>query len=158
MLRNFWNRPLGSKLILLLSVVMLGLYVAAPWQRTCNVTSASEAICGYRFSWQGHSSGKLIAIFTVALIVWELLPIVIPRLSMRGWSTAIVTALLAAGLVLTTLVKLITDNEFQLVWAWVAFGVAVAILVLALLRVRHRWAHRGEADDAPVQQVTAAAP
>lgn len=140
-MRSFWSRPLGSKIILVLSVVMLGVYVAAPWQRTCNVTG-TETICGYRFAWQGHDSGALMGLFALAIVVWELLPVVFGRLSMRGWPTAVVTALLALGLSVSTLAKLIVDNEFQLIWAWVAFGLTLVILVTAILRVRFRWDHR----------------
>ncbi|MGL6280392.1 MAG: hypothetical protein ACRC50_12660 [Gaiella sp.] len=140
-MRRFWNRPLGSKVILVLSVVMLLVYLAVPWQRTCNVTG-TETICGYRFAWQGHDSGLLMGLFAVGLVVWELLPIVIPRLSMRGWPAAVVTLLLALGLSVVTLAKLIVDNEFQIIWAWVAFGLTLVILVTAILRVRFRWERR----------------
>jgi hypothetical protein len=42
------------------------------------------------------------------------------------------------------LLKLIKDNEFQTVWAWVAFSMALAIMLVALLRVRFRWGTRHE--------------
>jgi Na+/melibiose symporter-like transporter len=76
------------------------------------------------------------------LIVWELLPIMLPRLSMRGWPTAVISALLAIAVALFTLLKTINDNEFQTGWAWVGLGIALAIALTALLRVRFRWRTR----------------
>lgn len=139
--RRFWDRPLGSKLVLVLSSVMLVLFVVTPWQRTCNVTG-TDTICGYRFAWQGHDSGWLIGLFALLLVAWEVLPILVPRLSMLGWPSAAMTVLLAFGLVVVTLTKLIVDNEFQLEAAWAAFGVALLVLVTAVVRVRHRWDSR----------------
>jgi hypothetical protein len=81
--------------------------------------------------------------------VFELLPVLWPRLSMRGWPTAVITAILGVGLALCTLVKLIEDNEFQTRWAWVGFAIALFVMLVALLRVRHRWGIRGRDAEAP---------
>jgi hypothetical protein len=144
--RNAWNRPLGSKLILILSLVLLGLFIVAPWQRPCQVRNdpTQPLICGRTFAWEGSDVGLYAMALVAIILFWELLPVFVARLSMRGWPAAIVTAALSALLVLCTLIKLIKDNEFQTGWAWIALGVAVAILVIACLRVRYRWTHRGE--------------
>ena len=145
-MRNVWHRPLGSRLILLLSVVLLCLFIVVPWQRPCQVRNdpSQPLICGRTFAWEGSDVGLYAMALVAIILFWELLPVFIPKLSMRGWPTAIVTAALAALLVLCTLIKLIKDNEFQTGWAWISLGVAIAILVIACLRVRHRWIHRGE--------------
>ena len=145
-MRNVLDRPLGSKLILLLSLVLLGLFIVAPWQRPCQVRNdpSQPLICGRTFAWEGSDVGLYAMALVAIILFWELLPVFVPRLSMRGWPAAIVTAGLSALLVLCTLIKLIKDNEFQTGWAWIALGVAVAILVIACLRVRWRWTHRGE--------------
>ena len=145
-MRNVWHRPLGSKLILLLSLALLCLFIVAPWQRPCHVRNdpTQPLICGRTFAWEGSDTGIYAVALVCIILFWELLPVFVPKLSMRGWPTAIVTAALAALLVLCTLIKLIKDNEFQTGWAWISLGVAVAILVVACLRVRHRWIHRGE--------------
>jgi hypothetical protein len=144
-MRRFWNRPLGSKLILLLSIAFL-LEMIAPWQRVCAITSGGDdpRVCGWKSAYTGSDFGLYAAGFGVALIVWELLPIFIPRLGMRSWLPAIVTFLLAVGLVLCTIVKMITDNEFQTIWAWIGLAITLAILVTAVMRVRYRWGHRHE--------------
>ena len=146
-MRKFWDRPLGSKVILLLSAAFL-VELALPWQRICAVTSGDEPrICGWRTGYEGSNYGGYAAIFAGAILVWELIPVVIPRLSMRGWPAAIVTAILSTALAVCVLLKLITDNEFQQIWAWVGFGIALAIMLTAWLRVRYRWGLRGKPDE-----------
>src|SRR4029453_17475475 len=88
-----------------------------------------------------------MALLAVPIVIWELLPVIWPRLSMRGWPTATITAVLGVALVVATLVKMIDDNEFQTVWAWVGLAIALGIMFLALIRVRYRWGTRGR--DAP---------
>ena len=90
----------------------------------------------------GTEFGVYAAIFAVAILVWELLPVLIRWLSMRGWTTAIVTVLLSVGLAVCTLVKMIIDNEFQTGWAWIGFAIALAIMLTAMIRVRFRWETR----------------
>jgi hypothetical protein len=140
--RRYWNRPLGSKLILLLSAAFL-FEMLAPWQRVCAVTSGDEPrICGWRTGYEGTDFGLYAAIFAAAILVWELLPVLIARFSMRGWSTAVITAILSVGLVVCTLVKLIKDNEFQTIWAWIGLAIALVIMLTAMIRVRFRWETR----------------
>ena len=153
-MRRFWDRPAGSKAIFLLSLLTFVAFLVVPWQRTCNVTG-KDTICGYRFSWQGNNSGWLIGAFALGLVIWELLPMLAPRLSMRGWQPATVTVGLAIGLLLATLVKMITDNEFQLAWVWGLLGIALAILAIAILSLRRRWNHRRDAATSPTPPPTA---
>ncbi len=151
-MRGFWDRPLGSKLIILLSVALL-IEMVAPWQRICAVQSGDDPrICGWRTAYEGTSWGIYAALLAVAILVWELLPVVIPKLGMRGWQTAIVTALLSIALSVCVLFKLVTDNEFQTIWAWIGFAIALAITATALIRVKHRWGMRGEHHAEPVPQ------
>jgi hypothetical protein len=141
-MREFWDRPIGSKLILVLSAALL-IEMGAPWQRICATTSGDEPrICGWRTGYEGSNFGLYAALLAVAILAWEVLPILIPKLSMRGWTTAIVTALLGVALALSVLIKVIKDNEFQTTWAWVGLGVAAATALTALLRVRFRWGTR----------------
>ena len=148
-MRSFWNRPLGSKLILLLSLALL-LEMLAPWQRICAASGTNaDNICGWRTAYSGSSFGTYAGLLAGAIVVWELLPVLLPRLSMRGWSTAIVTAILSVALVICVLVKMIEDNEFQTGWAWIGLALALAIMLIALIRVRHRWGTRHEHPVAP---------
>ena len=139
---NYWRRPLGAKLILLLAVAFL-LEMLAPWQRICAVTSeAGERTCGWRTAYEGSQFGTYMALLALAIVIWELLPVIWPRLSMRGWPTAVVTAILSVALVVCVLVKMIVDNEFQQIWAWIGLAIALAIMLTALIRVRFRWETR----------------
>ena len=146
---NYWQRPLGAKLILLLTLAFLA-ETLAPWQRVCAVTSeAGDRVCGWRTAYEGSQWGLYAALLAVAILIWESLPILAPRLSMRGCPTAIVTEILAVALALSTLVKLIKDNEFQTIWAWIGLALALAVMFTALIRVRYRWGIRGR--DRPPQ-------
>jgi len=140
MFRKYWDRPLGSKLILLGSIALL-IEMLTPWQRVCQTTSKGS-ICGWVTAYEGSNFGLYAALLAVAIVVWELLPILFPGLSMRGWPTALITAILAVALVVCVLVKMIVDNEFQQIWAWIGLAIALAIMLTALIRVRFRWETR----------------
>jgi hypothetical protein len=95
--RSFWHRPLGSKLIILLSAAFL-VEMLAPWTRVCVATGdVGSRKCGWTTGYEGSDFALYAALFALAILVWELLPILIPRFSMRGWPTAIVTAILGVG-------------------------------------------------------------
>ncbi len=143
MFRNYWDRPLGSKLILLLSLALL-IEMLAPWQRVCAITSDGDdpRVCGWRTAYEGSDWGVYAAILAVAIIVWELLPVLIPKLSMRGWPTAVITAILSVALAVCVVLKLISDNEFQQIWAWIGLAIAFGVMLTALIRVRFRWETR----------------
>jgi hypothetical protein len=112
-----------------------------PWQRVCQTTSKGS-ICGWVTAYEGSNFGLHAALLAVAIVVWELLPILFPGLSMRGWPTAVITAILSVALVVCVLVKMIVDNEFQQIWAWIGLAIALAIMLTALIRVRFRWETR----------------
>ena len=84
-------------------------------------------ICGWRTGYEGTEFGTYAAVLAGAILVWELLPVLAPRLSMRGWPAGSITAILGVALAVTTLVKLIEDNEFQTIWAWIGLALALAI-------------------------------
>ena len=126
-MRSFWNRPLGSKLIILFCGAFLVLTVF-PWQRPCQVTPDGR-LCGVVYSWSGF--GTWAGALAVSILVWELLPIVWPKLSMRGWPTAIITAILSVAFAVITLVKVIDDNNSQTRWAWVGLSLALATMPAA---------------------------
>ncbi|HEX5585388.1 hypothetical protein [Gaiella sp.] len=157
-MRRFWHRPLGSKLVLVCSLAFL-LVTFAPWQRPCAASGAGgENICGWRTAYSGSNFGTYAALLALAILVWELLPVLSPRLSMRGWPTAIVSAILGVALVVCVLVKMIDDNQFQTGWAWIGLALALATMLVALIRVRYRWGIRGRDRAAPAAPSTPQAP
>ena len=142
MFRRYWNRPLGAKLILLLALALL-LEMLAPWTRVCVATGEVGARkCGWTTAYEGSDFALYAALLALAVLVWELLPVLFPALSMRGWPTAVVTAILGAALAVCVLVKVIVDNEFQTGWAWIGLALALALMLTALIRVRFRWGTR----------------
>jgi hypothetical protein len=155
---SFWNRPLGSKLIILLSIAFVAISFA-PWQRPCAASGPTgENICGWRTAYSGSDFGTFAALLAIAILVWELLPIFAPRLSMRGWPTAVITAILGVALAICVLVKMIDDNQFQTGWAWIGLAVALATMLVALIRVRYRWSIRGREQPPPAVPATPPAP
>lgn len=142
MFRRYWSRPLGSKLILLLALALL-VEMLAPWTRVCVATGDVGARkCGWTTAYEGSDFALYAALLALAILLWELLPILAPKLSMRGWPTAVVTALLGVALAVCVLVKVIVDNEFQTGWAWIGLALALALMLTALIRVRFRWGTR----------------
>ena len=117
------------------SLVLSGAFLLemlAPWQRICAVTSGDEPrICGWRTGYEGRTSASTPR-SSPPRSSCGLLPILIPRLSMRGWPTAVVTACLSVALAVT-LVKLIHDNEFQTIWAWIGLALALGVMLTALI-------------------------
>jgi len=140
MFRRYWDRPLGSKVILFGCIALL-LEMLAPWQRVCQTTS-DGSIGGWVTAYEGSNFGLYAALLAIAILVWELLPILFPGLSMRGWPTAVITAILSVALVVCVLVKMIIDNEFQQIWAWIGLAISLAVMLTALIRVRFRWETR----------------
>jgi len=111
--RSFWHRPLGSKLIILLSAAFL-VEMLAPWTRVCVATGdVGSRKCGWTTGYEGSDFALYAALFALAILVWELLPILIPRFSMRGWPTAIVTAILGVGLTIKKKKKEKKKNKIQ---------------------------------------------
>ena len=149
-MRSFWNRPLGSKLILVLSLALL-VEMLAPWQRICAAGGTNaDNICGWRTAYSGSSFG------TYAGIARRRDPRLgaAARPSSRGSPCAAgrprsSRPSLSVALVVCVLVKMIEDNEFQTGWAWIGLALALAIMLIALIRVRHRWGTRARARVTP---------
>ena len=72
----------------------------APWTRVCVATPPSSPEVRLAHGYEGSDFGMYMALFAVAIIVIELLPVIWPRLSMRGWPTAMITAVLGVALAL----------------------------------------------------------
>jgi hypothetical protein len=73
-----------------------------------------------------HGWGSLAGIVLLVLLAWELAAVFGVRPSLPVSST-IVTVLLAALLILLTLLKVLVDNEVRTFWAWI--GLLLAVIV-----------------------------
>lgn len=92
-----------------------------PWQRVCVICGTSSGLSGI---------GILNLLLVIALLVWEgmafsSMQIQAPR--------ALVSAGLAGGILVFTLLKILIDNDFIYLFAWVG-------LVLALVITYGGWA------------------
>ncbi len=109
----------GTKLVLgggILALVVSFLH----WQSV-------EPVNGLTFSRnEWHGWGTLAGIVLLVLLAWELSAAfgVRPSLSV---SATIVTVLLAALLILLTLLKVLADNEFRTFWAWIGLLLTLVI-------------------------------
>jgi hypothetical protein len=122
--RNAWNRPLGSKLILILSLVLLGLFIVAPWQRPCQVRSdpGQPLLCGRTFAWEGSDVGLYAMALVAIILFWELLPVFVARLRARPAAAMSPPALGTARALHADQTD--QGHRVPVGWAWVALGVA----------------------------------
>ncbi len=109
----------GTKLVLgsgILALVVSFLH----WQSV-------EPISGVSFSRsEWHGWGFLAGIVLLVLLAWELSALFGMRPALPV-SATIVTVLLAALLILFTLLKVLADNEFRTFWAWIGLLLAVVV-------------------------------
>jgi protein-S-isoprenylcysteine O-methyltransferase Ste14 len=86
-----------------------------------------EPISGISFSRnEWHGWGSLAGIVLLVLLAWELSALFGKRPSLPV-SATIVTVLLAALLILFTLLKVLADNEFRTFWAWIGLLLSVVV-------------------------------
>ena len=96
-----------------------------PWQRFCIGPEEAEFCGGSANEW--HGIGVLAVLIGIALLLWEAAPLVIERPSLGGLDPRLVSVVLAAALVLFTLITTLTHNEFRKFWAWI--GLVLSIVV-----------------------------
>jgi hypothetical protein len=108
----------------LAGLVLYSINSFLPWQRVCIGFEEAE-FCGSANEW--HGIGVLAALIGIALLLWEAAPLVIERPSLGGLDPRLVSIVLAAALVLFTLITTLTHNEFRTFWAWI--GLVLSLLV-----------------------------
>ena len=127
----------ASKLLIAASVLLL-IDLFLNWQEAC-VSFAGTETCGGESGWAGV--GFIVGILALALLVWE----VLRMLGMTAtWNLPVaanlVSAALAAGILVFTIIKFLADGEFRNWPAWLGLLLAIAIAVGGWLRYK-------EADD-----------
>ena len=80
-----------------------------------------------------HGWGVLVGLLTIALVVWEATQIFAVKLDLP-FKGALLTAGLAAGVLLFTIIKFLVDNEFRHWPAWI--GLILAIVIAAISGIR----------------------
>jgi hypothetical protein len=112
------------------SGLLLFIFLFFDWQQVC-VNFAGQSACGGRSGW--HGWGVLVGILTIALLAWEAMQIFGVKIELP-FKAAMLTAGLAAGVLLFTVIKFLVDNEARHWPAWLGLVLAILIAVGGYLR------------------------
>ena len=82
-----------------------------------------------------HGWGVLIGLVLLAIIAWEAVQMTETKIAVGPLSPTMVTILLAALLILFTLIKVLT-NDYVATWAWVGLVLAIVVGVGAWLNMQ----------------------
>lgn len=130
-----------SSQLLLGAGLLLFIFLFFDWQQVC-----ASGICGGQTGW--HGWGVLVGILVIALVAWEALQVFGQKVTMPI-KPALLSAGLAAGVLLFTVIKFLVDNEFRHWPAWIGLILAIVIGIGGYLR----WS-----GDAPKEMKTARTP
>ena len=123
---NLADLSTATKLLLGASVLMFIDLILA-WQKLDLPDPVPDVT---RSGWAGW--GTLVGLLTVALIVWEALQLtdLLRRQNLTlPVAAGLISAALAAGILLFTIIKFIADNEARAWPAWVGLLLAIAIAI-----------------------------
>ena len=81
-----------------------------------------------------HGWGTLMGLLTIVLLVWLAARVAAADIKLPI-SDTLAGTVLGALIVLSTLLKVLADNEFRTVWAWIGLLLALAIAAGAWLQV-----------------------
>ncbi len=109
----------GAKLVLGGSALML---IASFFN--WNEVEFSDVLSAGVSMW--HGWGSLAGILLLVLIAWEILQLMGVKIALPI-SRGMITALVAGLLLLSTILKVLVDNEFRTFWAWIGLILAVVI-------------------------------
>jgi drug/metabolite transporter (DMT)-like permease len=118
--------PRGMQLMLVGGALLL-IDTFLHWQSVTIVGRTAS-----RNAW--HGWGVLAGLLTIVLLVWLAARIAAADIQLPV-SDTLAGAVLGALIVLSTLLKVLVDNEFRTFWAWLGLLLAVAIAVGAWLQV-----------------------
>ena len=118
--------PRGMQLMLVGGVLLL-IDTFLHWQSVTVV-----GISASRNVW--HGWGVLVGLLTILLLVWLVARLAAADIKLPI-SDTMAGAALGSLIVLFTLIKVLADNEFRTVWAWIGLLLAAAVAVGAWLEV-----------------------
>jgi hypothetical protein len=122
---NLADLSTATKLLLGAGVLML-IDLFLSWQKQCASAPGFPEVCVSRSGWAGW--GTLVGILVLALIAWEVAQLMGLLANVNIPVTAtIVSAALAAGILLFTILKFLVDNEARSWPAWLGLLLALAI-------------------------------
>jgi hypothetical protein len=118
--------PRGMQLMLVAGVLLL-IDTFLNWQEV-TVLGISAGVNAW------HGWGVLVGLLTILLLVWLVARIAATDVRLPV-SDTLAGAALGALILLSTLLKVLVDNEFRTVWAWIGLVLAALIAVGAWLQV-----------------------
>jgi len=131
---NLADLSLATK-VLLGAAVLMFIDLLLSWQKVCVSAPGIPEQCASRSGWAGW--GTLVGLLVIALIVWEGITLagIASNLNLPV-AASIVSAALAAGILLFTVIKFLADNEARSWPAWVGLILAIAIAVGGWLKYK----------------------
>lgn len=119
-----------SSQLLLGAGLLLFIFLFFDWQQACASGGGFHA-CGGRSGW--HGWGVVAGLFVIALLLWEAAQVVGAKIELPV-KAAVLSAGLAAAVLLFTVIKFLVDNEFRHWPAWVGLILAIVIAIGGWLR------------------------
>ena len=109
----------ASKILLVASLLYL-IDLFLPWQRQ------EGAFRDFTVSgWEGL--GILNGILAIAILAWEIVRLANVQVNLPPRTAGMIEAALAGALLLFTVIKIIVDNEFLYIFAWIGLVLALVI-------------------------------
>jgi hypothetical protein len=112
-----------SSQLLLGAGLLLFIFLFFDWQQVC-VSGNGFSACGGRSGW--HGWGVLVGLLVIALILWEVVQLLGVKIELP-FKAALLSAGLAAGVLLFTVIKFLVDNEARHWPSWVGLILAIVI-------------------------------
>ena len=132
-----WAEMSTARKILLPAALLLLIDLFLSWQKACAGAGGFE-VCGSKSGWSGI--GIVVGLLTLALLVWEGLQLFARDSVNLNVPEALISAGLAAAILLFTIIKFLSDGEARHWPAWLG-------LLLALVIGYGGWLRYKESDD-----------
>lgn len=126
-MERFTALPRGMQLMLVGGVLLL-VDTLLNWQEV-ELLGVSAGVNAW------HGLGVLVGLLTIVLLVWLVARLAASDMQLPV-SDTLAGAVLGALILLFTLLKILVDNEFRTVWAWIGLVLAAVIAVGAWLQVQ----------------------
>jgi hypothetical protein len=112
-----------SSQLLLGAGLLLFIFLFFDWQQVC-VSGNGFSACGGRSGW--HGWGVLVGLLVIGLILWEVVQLLGVKIELPI-KPALLSAGLAAGVLLFTVIKFLVNNEARHWPSWVGLILAIVI-------------------------------
>jgi hypothetical protein len=112
-----WSKMSTASRILIVAGALYIIDLLLPWQ-TFDLGVGSESVSG------AHGIGVLNLLLAIALVAWEVMAVAGVEINAPR---SLISAALAGGIVLFTILKIIVDSEAMAIFAWIGLILALVI-------------------------------